>query len=105
MFYDISDFNIDELLSKPLWQLSGREFCALTQFAHSLNAGATQPAQQRHLCHGVNALAQYLGCSESKVYALRRDGVLNEALVSRIGKRIVFDGDRARELANENPVK
>ena len=40
-------------------------------------------------------------CCDSLVYKLRREGVLDEAIISRIGKKIVFDGDVARRCANE----
>lgn len=60
----------------------------------------------------VHALADALGCSLSKEYSLmhtarpedgsvENGGILRDAIVSRIGRRIVFDSERARELANE----
>ena len=61
---------------------------------------------------GVHALAVELGCSDSTVYSLMRtareeDGSSegwrhsSYAIVSRIGRRIVFDVERARELATK----
>lgn len=50
--------NISELLSKPLWQMTGEEYYELTQFAlaSSQNAGrGSTPAGQKAL--GVHALA------------------------------------------------
>lgn len=105
---------IDGLLQKPLWQMTGEEYCQLTHYALSLtpSAGSSQaPAGQKAL--GVHALAIELGCSESTIYALMRTpreedgsaiggGVLKEAIVSRIGRRIVFDVDKARELATQS---
>lgn len=107
------DKNISLLLSKPLWQMSGEEYCQLTHYALSLTTseGSSQTqAGQKAL--GVHALAVELGCSESTIYALMRasreedgsnvgGGVLREAIVSRIGRRIVFDVDKARKLADE----
>jgi len=57
-------------------------------------------------------LAVELGCSDSTVYALMRTpreedgsseggGILRPAVVSRIGRRIVFDVDTARRLADD----
>ncbi len=103
--------HIEGLLEKPLWQMTGEEYCQLTHYALSLsqNAGPSQaPAGQKVL--GVHALAVELGCSDSTIYALMRTvreedgsakngGVLKGAIVSRIGRRIVFDVDKARELA------
>lgn len=105
--------NISELLSKPLWQMTGEEYYELTQFAlassQNADSGST-PAGQKAL--GVHALAVELRCSGSTIYALMRaareedgsaegGGVLKTAIVSRIGRRIFFDVDKARTLADE----
>lgn len=109
-----TNIDIQGLLEKPIWQMTGEEYCQLTHYALSLtpSAGSSQaPAGQKAL--GVHALAEELGCSESTIYALMRTsrkedgsseggGVLKPAIVSRIGRRIVFDVDKARELATQS---
>jgi len=104
---------IDGLLQKPLWQMTGEEYCQLTHYALSLspNTGSSaSPPGQKAL--GVHVLAMELGCSDSTVYALMRTareeddsaeggGILQPAIVSRIGRRIVFDVDIARRLADD----
>ncbi len=105
--------NIDPLtlLDKPIWQMSGLEFCALMDYANGLGDGMGTGAERRTLVNGVQALADGLGCSPSTIYGLMRTareedgsaangGILKEAIVSRIGRRIVFDVERARTLAN-----
>lgn len=106
------DNTITHLLSRPLWQMTGEEYCQLTQYAMSLSPSAgtnSTPAGQKAL--GVHALAVELGCSDSTIYALMRaareedgsaecGGILKPAIVSRIGRRIVFDVDTARRLAD-----
>ena len=95
--------SIEGLLEKPVYMMTGEEYLELTHYAlaNSPNA-ANRP---------VHALAVELGCSESTIYALMRapreedgsnvgGGVLREAIVSRIGRRIVFDVDKARKLAD-----
>lgn len=104
---------IDGLLQKPLWQMTGEEYCQLTHYALSLspNTGSS-PALPGQKALGVHALAVELGCSDSTVYALMRTpreedgsseggGILRPAVVSRIGRRIVFDVDTARRLADD----
>ena len=91
---------INELLDRPIWQMTGREFCVLAQYANGGQAQAA-PAGGRKLCTGVRALAEYLGCCEATIYILKKDGVLDAAIISQIGKRIVFDGEKARSLAEE----
>ena len=105
---------IEGLLQKPLWQMTGEEYCQLTHYALSLsqNVGFSQaPTGQKAL--GIHALAVELGCSDSTVYSLMRTprkedasseggGILKDAIISRIGRRIVFDVDKARELAKQS---
>lgn len=89
-------------MDKPIWQISGKEFCALTHFANTLGKEVVVPNSHTNItCIGVRDLALHLGCSESKVYALRKEGVFDNAIVSHIGRSIVFDVDKARSLANQ----
>ena len=109
-----TEININGLLEKPLWQMTGEEYCQLTQYALSLSNGTgTAPSPSGQKALGVHALAMELGCSDSTIYALMRTpreedgsseggGVLKDAIVSRIGRRIVFDVDKARELAKQS---
>ena len=96
-----TEININGLLEKPLWQMTGEEYCQLTHYALSLspNTGSS-PAPPGQKALGVHALAVELGCSDSTIYALMRTpreedgsseggGVLKDAIVSRIGRRIV----------------
>lgn len=87
-----------ELLQKPLWQMTGSEFLELVSASSSVD---NTPSSSRTLCTGVHALAEYLRCCDATVYTLKREGVLDEAIVSRVGKRIVFDGEKARHLADK----
>lgn len=88
---------ISDLLFKPLWQLTGEEYVRLHAYACTLKRD-TEPTPVTRVT-GVRALAEYLSCCESKIYALKREGVLDSAIISHIGKNTVFDGEKARELA------
>ena len=92
--------------------MSGREFCALTEYANGLGNGLGAGAERRTLANGVQALADGLGCSPSTIYALMRTvreedgsaadgGILRDAIVSRIGRKIVFDVELARACAKD----
>lgn len=102
--------NVESLLDLPVWQMTGRQFCALAQYVNASNGAGNSSTRSRTFANGVQALADELGCSPSTVYALMRavraednsaagGGILKEAIVSRIGRRIVFDVELARELA------
>jgi len=104
---------IEDLLVKPVWQMTGEEYLELTQYALK-SAGGNETVAERmgQKAMGVHALAVELGCSDSTVYSLMRTarqedgssdggGLLRDAIVSRIGRRIVFDVEKARTLADE----
>lgn len=91
--------NISELLSKPIWQMTGAEFCSLVRYANAQSA-QQDDVSKRVQCHGMKELADFLGCSVSKIYTLKSSGVLDDAIISHIGKSIVFDGKKALELAS-----
>ena len=84
--------------TKMLVQLTVEELAYLIRSILAEDAPAPHnPAT----CSGTKELAAHLSCCESTIYALRRDGVLDDAVISQIGRRIVYNIDRARELANE----
>lgn len=102
----IMESNITSLLNAPLWQMTGEQFLVLTQFALSSSSNGTlggtpETGIAREKAVGARQLAQLLGCSESMVYALMHDHVLDGAIVSRIGKKVVFDVETARHLADD----
>lgn len=90
---------IKNLLDKPVWQMTGKEFYQLACYA--LEGNVTTGTTKGVCVTGVHALAEYLDCCDSTVYALKRNGVLDGAVISQIGRKIVFDGEKARELAVE----
>ena len=91
--------HIEELLSKPLCMMSGEEFCTLAQYVNG--AAVESPARPVNRVIGIHDLAAAIGCCDSTVYMLKRMGVLDPAIISRIGKKIVFDVDKALVLAEE----
>jgi len=95
----MANFNIKSLLAKPLWQLTGEEYVALHTYAVKIanDEGGITKASIR--CTGVRELARFLTCCESTIYSLKREGVLDDSILSSIGKNTVFDGEKARELA------
>ena len=103
---------IEDLLVKPVWQMTGEEYIGLTQYALATGSGVggnIMSEMRVQKAMGVHALAVELGCSDSTVYSLMRTareedgsseggGILHDAIVSRIGRRIVFDVERARVI-------
>lgn len=93
----IEDINIEPLLEKPVWQMTGREFCALSRYANSWDNEENAHSEQV-ICEGVESLAQYLGCSPSKVYELKRNGILDASIIPSVGRRVRFNGNTAQAL-------
>ena len=91
--------NITELLAKPLWQMTGDEYVTLHAYAVKVSRDEEGAVEPHTRVAGVRALAEFCGCCESTLYNVMRQGALDSAILSRIGKRIVFDGEKARELA------
>lgn len=93
--------NVKDLLGKMLVQLSGEEFCALTRFAVEGATPLASPLPVAKQAVGISLLADALGCSVSFLYSLKAKGVLNDAIISHIGKKVVFDVEKARNLAEQ----
>ncbi len=71
MLMSESNFDIAALMAKPVWQMSGEEFVQLADYALS-----SKPSG-------------------------KKNGVLTPAIVSQVGKKIVFNAALARELAEK----
>ncbi|MCR5561113.1 MAG: DUF3853 family protein [Bacteroidales bacterium] len=92
--------NIEELLSKPVWQMTGQEFCELTRYANSDSVkrnGESEVLAPRRTVKGTVNLAQELGCCAATISNLLKEGVLKRAVVSHVGRAYVFDVDIAIE--------
>ena len=101
MIKNENTFDFETVKDRPVYTLSCREFCELTRFANSGISGqfAAAPVASPQAI-GIAALADALSCSASQIYILKKAHRLDDAVISRIGRRIVFDVDKARTAAN-----
>lgn len=82
--------------------MTGEEFLQLNELTRNSSADSAENGNTScMLVYGVSDLAKVIGCSQSTVYALKKLGVFDKAIVSHIGKKIVFDAEKARKLADE----
>lgn len=95
---DTKTNNIGDLLNRPLWQMTGEEFCALTLYAQKQNSNSKHVARQ---AIGMQQLAKDLGCSASLLYGIRHYVDFGPAVISRIGRKEVFDVEIARQIASD----
>ena len=95
---DLNNTNIEHLLSRRLIDLEGRDFVALAKYAGA-NVATVMPLPPIQAI-GIPALANALSCSPSQIANMRRDGALNNCIISHVGRNYVFDVEKAREAAN-----
>lgn len=87
----------DIMKNKPLVSLTAGEFIELLLSAK----GPTVEPVKPEVAFGISELGAKIGCCPATIYALKKAGALEGAIISHIGKRIVFDVERARAAANE----
>lgn len=95
-----TDNNINDLLARPLWQLSGREYCALMRYVLSPESTPSSGTESPRQAIGMQHLAKALGCSASLLYGIRREVDFGPGVISHIGRREVFDVEAIRVLAD-----
>lgn len=93
----------DEILSKPLWQISAEEFLILFQSAMHMNETQKDytPGVAGHkYVYGIQGLANLLGCSVPTASRIKKSGILDGA-ITQVNRTIVIDPDKALELLRE----
>lgn len=92
---------LDELLGKPVWQMTGEELLFLARHGVQPNniAPSTEPSQeQKRYVYGLAGLARLFGCSLPTANRIKQSGKINRA-ITQIGRKIIIDADLALELA------
>ncbi|MBR6415299.1 MAG: DUF3853 family protein [Bacteroidales bacterium] len=89
---------ITSILDKLVLQMTGSELLQVIDLIKTTCSLPDEGNGPRYV-YGISALSDFIGCSPSTIYSLKKEGVLDPAIVSRVGKRIVFDGPMARRLA------
>lgn len=92
---------IRDLLSKPVWQMTGEEFIFLNR--HALQESETKPAQpaagkDKKYVYGIGGIARLFGCSIPTANRIKKSGRIDRA-ITQIGRKIIVDADMALELA------
>ena len=83
--------NIQELLSKPVWQMTGEEFIMLSRHASGQPEAQPQP---------VTDTAKLFGCSLPTANRIKKSGKIDKA-ITQIGRKIIVDAELALELAGK----
>ena len=92
---------LDELLSKPLWQMTGEEFLFLQKAARQGENYVPTPLAEnskKKYEYGIRGIAKVFGCSIPTANRIKKSGVIDSA-ITQVGRKIIVDADRALELA------
>lgn len=93
--------NMNELLSKPVWQMTGEEFVFLNR--HALQNDGTETPHTitdtgRKYVYGIVGISQLFGCSMPTANRIKKSGKIDRA-ITQIGRKIIVDAELALELA------
>ena len=94
--------NLQELLSKPVWQMTGEEFIFLSKHASRQTETQPQPVTdtERKYVYGILGIAKLLGCSLPTANRIKKSGKIDKA-ITQIGRKIIVNVELALELAGK----
>ena len=93
---------INELLDKPVWQMTGEELLFLAQHGNMSTSResitASSSKEEKRYVYGLAGIARLFGCSLPTANRIKQSGKINRA-ITQIGRKIIVDADLALELA------
>ena len=93
---------INELLDKPVWQMTGEELLFLAQHSNiSTSRESTKTSsskEEKRYVYGLAGIARLFGCSLPTANRIKQSGKINRA-ITQVGRKIIVDADLALELA------
>ena len=94
--------NLLELLSKPVWQMTGEEFIFLSKHASGQTEVQPRPVTdtERKYVYGILGIAKLFGCSLPTANRIKKSGKIDKA-ITQIGRKIIVDVELALELAGK----
>ena len=94
--------NLQELLSKPVWQMTGEEFIFLSKHASRQTETQLQPVTdaERKYVYGILGIAKLFGCSLPTANRIKKSGKIDKA-ITQIGRKIIVNVELTLELAGK----
>ena len=93
---------INELLDKPVWQMTGEELLFLAQHSNISTSKeltkASSSKEEKRYVYGLAGIARLFGCSLPTANRIKQSGKINRA-ITQVGRKIIVDADLALELA------
>ena len=92
---------IQELLKKPLFQLTTEEFLFVNNKSSiDIKSSNPEPIQvNKKYVYGINGIATLFGCSKPTANRLKKSKKI-DAAITQIGRKIIVDAELALQLAN-----
>ena len=94
--------NLQELLSKPVWQMTGEELIFLSKHASRQTETQPQPVTdtERKYVYGILGIAKLFGCSLPTANRIKKSGKIDKA-ITQIGRKIIVNVELTLELAGK----
>jgi len=95
---------INELLDRPVWQITGEELLFLAQHGNistsreSIKVSSSK--EERRYVYGLAGTACLFGCCLPTANRIKQSGKINRA-ITQVGRKIIVDADLALELARQ----
>ncbi|MDO4707389.1 MAG: DUF3853 family protein [Porphyromonadaceae bacterium] len=90
---------LEELLGKPVWQMTGEELLFLARHGSqpSITREASSAKEQKRYVYGLSGIARLFGCSLPTANHIKQSGKIDRA-ITQVGRMIIVDADLALEL-------
>ncbi len=100
-----ADPEYEELLSKPLWQFTGKdhEFMIKHVLEENLSMEEENTLSQKRFVLGYEGIATLFGCSRSTAQRIKKSGVIDDA-ITQVNRKILVDADLALQLVKESKI-
>ena len=95
-----TQFDIKQLLQKPIAMMTGEELTFLLNSSMEAKANEQTLVVQKRTYYGIEGIAQVFGCSVPTANRIKRSGII-DAAITQIGRKIIVDADMALALAKE----
>ncbi|MCZ2223077.1 DUF3853 family protein [Kaistella carnis] len=97
---------IENLLEKPIWQMTGQEFLALNEQSRSTVqdqqiVSISENSLNKKYVYGIRGIANLLNCSIAKANRIKKRGIIDEAIIQE-GRSIMVDVELALSLIKNN---
>mgnify|MGYP001329665657 CR=1 FL=1 len=97
------NFNLNQLLQKPIAMMTGEELCFLITKSVEASEKPTIQTASKGNYYGIEGIARIFGCSVPTANRIKKSGIIDKA-ITQIGRKIVVDAD-LRCLWQRNQVE